>query len=58
MKALKLMLYYCNIRFKLVDSEVLIKQFNDRADKVECDEETNTIREQEIRKSIRISFQK
>jgi hypothetical protein len=36
------------MRLKLVDSEAFIKQFYDRADKVERDEEHNRLREQEI----------
>jgi hypothetical protein len=36
------------MRFKLVDSEVLVKDFYNHAKKVESDEEALRIREQEI----------
>ncbi len=47
-KAMKLMLHCQYMRLKLVDSEAFMKQFYDDADKVKRDEETNTIREQEV----------
>lgn len=45
---MKLMLQYQYMRLKLVDCQAFIKQFYDYADKVERDEEANTLREQEI----------
>jgi hypothetical protein len=36
------------MRFKLVDSEVLVKDFYNHAKKVKSDEEANKVREQEI----------
>ena len=42
------MLHCQYMRLKLVDSEAFMKQFYDDAEKVKHDEETNTIREQEI----------
>jgi predicted transcriptional regulator len=47
-KAMKLMLHCQYMRLKLVDSEAFMKLFYDDADKVKRDEETNTLREQEI----------
>jgi hypothetical protein len=47
-KAMKLMLHCQYMRLKLVDSEAFMKRFYDDADKVKRDEETNTIREQEV----------
>ena len=46
--AMKLILQSQYMRLKLVDSEAFIKQFYNHADKVECDEEHNRLREQEI----------
>jgi hypothetical protein len=47
-KAMKLMLQCQYMRLKLVDSEAFMKRFYDHSDKVECDEEDNRLREQEI----------
>jgi hypothetical protein len=48
MKAMNLMMQCYYMRFKLVDSEVLVKDFYNHAKKVKSDEETLRIREQEI----------
>jgi hypothetical protein len=48
MKAMNLMMQCHILRLKLVDSEAFIKQCDDQADKVKRDEETNTLREQEV----------
>jgi predicted transcriptional regulator len=54
-KAMKLMLRCQYMRLKLVDSEAFMKQFYDDAEKVKREEETNTLREQEIsRREIRL----
>ena len=47
-KAMNLMLHCYYMRFKLVDSEVLVKDFYNHAKKVKSDEEANKVREQEI----------
>ena len=47
-KAMNLMLHCCYMRLKLVDSEVLLKDFYEHAEKVKSDEEANKVREQEI----------
>ena len=48
MKAINLMMQ-CHIMWlKLVDSEAFIKEFLDYTEKVKRDEETNTLREQEV----------
>jgi hypothetical protein len=48
MKAMNLMLHCYYMRFKLVESEVLVKDFYEHEQKVKTDEEANAIREQEI----------
>jgi hypothetical protein len=49
MKAMNWMLLQCYyMRFKLVDSEVLVKDFYNHAKKVKSHEEATTIREEEI----------
>jgi hypothetical protein len=45
MKGIKLMLYCYNMRFSLLNSEPLIKDFFNREEKVKSDKEVNTIRE-------------
>jgi len=47
-KAMNLMMQCYYMRFKLVDSEVLVKDFYNHAEKVKSDEEALTIREQEV----------
>jgi hypothetical protein len=47
-KAMNLMMQCYYMRFKLVDSEVLVKDFYNYAKKVKSDEEALRIREQEI----------
>ena len=47
-KAMNLMLHCYYTRLKLVDSEVLVKDFYEHAKKVQNDEESLRIREQEI----------
>jgi hypothetical protein len=47
-KAMNLMLHCYYTRFKLVESEVLVKDFYNHAKKVKNDEEANKVREQEI----------
>jgi hypothetical protein len=48
MKAMNLMMQCYYMRFKLIDSEVLVKDFYNHAKKVKSDEEALRIREQEI----------
>ena len=48
MKAMYLMLQCYNMRARLIGSGVFVKEFSDYRDKVKRDEETNTLREQEI----------
>jgi hypothetical protein len=48
MKAMNLMMQCYYMRFKLVDSEVLVKDFYNHAKKVKSDEKALRIREQEI----------
>jgi predicted transcriptional regulator len=48
MKAMNLMMQCHIMRLKLVDSEVLVKDFYEHAKKVKSDEEANKVREQEI----------
>jgi hypothetical protein len=48
MKAINLMMQCYYMRFKLVDSEVLVKDFYNHAKKVKSDEDALRIREQEI----------
>lgn len=48
MKAMNLMMQCYYMRFKLVDSEVLVKDFYNHAEKVKSDEEANKVREEEI----------
>ena len=45
---MNLMLHCYYMRFKLVESEVLVKDFYEHEQKVKTDEEANAIREQEI----------
>jgi hypothetical protein len=47
-KAMNLMLHCYYTLFKLVDSEVLVKDFYKHAEKVKSDEDTLRIREEEI----------
>ena len=47
-KAVNLMLHCYYMRFKLVDSEVLVKDFYNHAKKVKSDEEALRIRKEEI----------
>jgi hypothetical protein len=47
-KAMNLMLHCHYMRLKLVDSEVLVKDFYEHAKKVKSDEEALRLREQEI----------
>jgi hypothetical protein len=46
MKAMNLMMQCYYMRFKLVDSEVLVKDFYNHAEKVKSDKETLRIREE------------
>ena len=47
-KAMNLMMHCYYTRFKLVDSEVLVKDFYNHAEKVKSDEEALRLREQEV----------
>ena len=47
-KAIKLTLYCYNMRFSLIECELLIKDFYNYAEKVKSDKETNKVREEEI----------
>ena len=48
MKAMNLMMQCQYMRFKLIDSETLLKDFYNHAEKVKSDEEALRIREEEI----------
>jgi hypothetical protein len=55
MKGIKLMLYCYNMRFSLLNSEPLIKDFFNREEKVKSDKEAVIIREQKIAR-IHVEF--